>query len=127
VIIIDHFTTAGLRHTFHRAGPPGSPAGTFPSGGVDRVFLMYGLVAYLLWREFSGSRRAAVWWGTAVAALGFNEAYSRAYLTLHWFTDTLAGALFGCLQLVVFITAVRWVAWSAPVPAGAKPVSAHPR
>jgi membrane-associated phospholipid phosphatase len=61
-----------------------------------------------------------------VAALGFNEAYSRAYLTLHWFTDTLAGALFGCMLLAVFITAVRWVAWSAPIPAEAKPVSANP-
>jgi undecaprenyl-diphosphatase len=126
VIIIDHFTAVGLRQTFHRAGPPTSPAGTYPSGGVDRVFLMYGLVAYLLWREFSRSRRAAVWWGTAVTALGFNEAYSRAYLTLHWFTDTLAGAVFGCLQLAVFITAVHWVAWSAPVPAEAKPVGARP-
>ena len=40
VIIVDHFTAAALRHTFHRAGPQTSPGGTYPSGGVDRVFLM---------------------------------------------------------------------------------------
>jgi hypothetical protein len=33
-----------------------------------------GLIAYLLWREFSGSRRAAIWAAAVVAALGFHEA-----------------------------------------------------
>jgi PAP2 superfamily len=115
-IVVDHYTTLALRHTFHRVGPPGSPGGTFPSGGVDRVILLYGLVAYLLWREFSGQRRTAIWAGTAVAALGFSEAYSRAYLTLHWFTDCLSGLLYGCLLLAVFIVAVRFVMGHADVP-----------
>jgi len=43
---------------------------TFPSGGAERCIIFYGLIAYLLWREFSGSRRAAVWSAAAVAALG---------------------------------------------------------
>jgi membrane-associated phospholipid phosphatase len=121
VIVIDHYVAFALRQTFHRPGPPGSPGGTYPSGGVDRVFLIYGLIAYLLWHEFSQSRRAAVWAGTVVAALGFNEAYSRAYLTLHWFTDTLAGILDGCLLLAVFVIAVRLVSRPGPGPAGAGP------
>jgi membrane-associated phospholipid phosphatase len=118
-IVIDHYLTLSIRHTFHRIGPPGSPGGTFPSGGVDRVILFYGLIAYLLWREFSGRRRAAAWAGTAVAALAFNEAYSRWYLTLHWTTDILSGLLYGCLQLVLIITAVRLVVGPVDVPAGA--------
>ena len=29
-IVIDHYLTLALRHTFHRIGPPDSPLGTFP-------------------------------------------------------------------------------------------------
>jgi hypothetical protein len=108
-IVIDHFTTLALRHVFHRLGPPTSPLGTYPSGGCDRVILFYGLIAYLLWREFSGQRRTAIVVAAAVAALGFNEAYSRVYLSLHWCTDALSGLLYGGLLLVIFITAVHFV------------------
>ena len=113
----DHYTTLALRHTFHRLGPPDSPLGTYPSGGCDRSVLFSGLIAYLLWREFSGERKAAIWAGSTVAALGFNEAYSRVYLTLHWFTDALGGLLYGALLLAVFIVAIRFVAG----PAGGRP------
>ena len=112
-IFVDHYTTLALRHTFHRLGPPDSPLGTYPSGGCDRTVLFFGLIAYLLWREFSGRRRTAIWAGATVAALGFNEAYSRVYLTLHWFTDALSGLLFGGLLLVVCIIAIRFVAGPA--------------
>jgi membrane-associated phospholipid phosphatase len=119
LIVVDHYTTLALRHTFHRLGPPDSPLGTYPSGGCDRVIVFYGLIAYLLWREFSGQRRAAIWAAAAVAALGFNEAYSRVYLTLHWFTDALSGLLYGGLLLAVFVAAVRVVAGPAPAAARA--------
>ena len=109
VIVIDHFTTLALRHVFHRLGPPTSPLGTYPSGGCDRVILFYGLIAYLLWREFSGGRGAAIWAGAATAGLGFTEAYSRVYLSLHWFTDALSGLLYGTMLLVIFIMAVEFV------------------
>jgi membrane-associated phospholipid phosphatase len=117
-IVIDHYLTLAIRHTFHRIGPPGSPGGTFPSGGVDRCILFYGLIAYLLWREFSGHRRTAVWAGTAVAVLAFNEAYSRWYLGLHWTTDVLSGLLYGSLLLLLVIVAVRLVVGPADGPAG---------
>jgi hypothetical protein len=109
-IVADHFTTLALRHVFHRLGPPTSPLGTYPSGGCDRVILFYGLIAYLLWREFSGQRRTAVAAAAVVAALGFNEAFSRVYLSLHWFTDACSGLFYGCLLLTVFIVAVHLVA-----------------
>jgi membrane-associated phospholipid phosphatase len=116
-IIVDHFTTLALRHTFHRLGPPQSPLGTYPSGGCDRVILFYGLIAYLLWREFSRQPRTGIWAGAAVAALGFNEAYSRVYLSLHWFTDALSGLLYGTLLLTVFIAAIHIVAGPVGAPA----------
>jgi membrane-associated phospholipid phosphatase len=108
-IVFDHYLTLALRHTFHRLGPPDSPLGTFPSGGCDRVIVFYGLIAYLIWREVSGSRRTAIWSAGVVAALAFSEAYSRIYLTLHWFTDAISGLIYGSLILAVFIITIRVV------------------
>jgi hypothetical protein len=121
VIVVDHYTTLALRHVFHRPGPPDSPLGTYPSGGCDRVILFYGLIAYLLWREFSGTRRAGIWAAAIVTSLGFNEAYSRVYLTLHWFTDALSGLLYGGLLLAVFIAAFRIAAGSRPAASRDRP------
>jgi membrane-associated phospholipid phosphatase len=108
-IVIDHFLTLALRHTFHRLGPPDSPFGTFPSGGCDRILVFYGLIAYLVWREVSGRKSTAIWSAGVVAALGFSEAYSRLYLTLHWFTDAVSGLIYGALILAVFIATIRLV------------------
>ena len=110
VVVLDHYATLGIRHVFERVGPPNSPHGTYPSGGCERVILFYGLIAYLLWREHSGRREAGIWAGVGVAVLAYNEAYSRTYLTLHWFTDAVSGLVYGTLLLVVFIVAVRIVA-----------------
>jgi membrane-associated phospholipid phosphatase len=109
LIVVDKYVVIAVHHVVHRAGPPTSPLGTFPSGGASRAVVFYGLIAYLLWREFSGTRRAAIWYGAAVAALAFNEGYSRAYLTMHWLTDVLSGWVFGCLLLAAYIAAVRFV------------------
>jgi undecaprenyl-diphosphatase len=110
----------GLTHAIHlvvtRIGPPGHLHGTFPSGGSERCIVFYGLIAYLIWREFSGRRPAAIWAGAVVACLAFNEGYSRLYLGMHWTTDVLSGWIYGCLLLVVFISAVRLVAGPARVP-----------
>lgn len=108
-IIIDQYVTLALRHTVHRLGPPDSPLGAFPSGGCDRIILLYGLIAYLIWRETSGTRRTAIWSAGAVAALAFNEAYSRAYLTLHWTTDIISGLIYGALILAVFTATIHLV------------------
>ncbi len=116
LIVADHYTTLALRHVFNRPGTPISPLGTYPSGGCDRCIVFYGLIAYLLWREFSGRRSTAIWAGAAVAALGFNEAFSRVYLSLHWMTDALSGLIYGGLLLAGFILAVRAVS-GRPVPA----------
>jgi membrane-associated phospholipid phosphatase len=121
LIVIDHYTTLALRHVFHRIGPPTSPLGTYPSGGCDRCIVFYGLIAYLLWREFSGRRATAVWAACVVAAIGFNEAFSRVYLSLHWFTDALSGLLYGALLLGAFVVAITAVAGPARAVPGRQP------
>jgi len=113
LIVVDHYTTIALRHVFHRIGPPTSPLGTYPSGGCDRCIVFYGLIAYLLWREFSGKRSTAIWAAAAVAALGFNEAFSRVYLSKHWLTDALSGLIYGGLLLAGYILALRAAAGRA--------------
>ena len=126
LIVIDHYTTLALRHVFHRLGTPTSPLGTYPSGGCDRCIVFYGLIAYLLWREFSGRRTTAIWAAAVVAALGFNEAYSRVYLSLHWLTDALSGLIYGGLLLLAFILAVRAVAGRSVLPWAGQPVPSVP-
>lgn len=131
-IFIDHYLTLALRHTFERLGPPDSPLGTFPSGGCDRILVFYGLIAYLIWREVSGTRRAALWSAGVVAALAFSEGYSRAYLTLHWFTDIISGLIYGGLILAAFIATIRLVSRQArqvlpeAVPSGRAGTGARP-
>ena len=117
-ILVDHYATLALRHKFGRPGPPGSPGGTYPSGGCDRVVLFYGLIAHMLWQEFSGSYRGKVWAVGTVAALSFNEAYGREYLSKHWFTDILSGLFYGAVLLGPFMAAVRLIAGPASVNAG---------
>jgi hypothetical protein len=119
-VVVDHYVTLALRHRFGRPGPPTSPLGTYPAGGPDRVILFYGLIAHLLWREFGGTRPGKAWAIGAVAALSFNQAYCRQYLSKHWFTDIVSGLVYGCLLLAVFMVAVRVVAGSA----GAAPPAA---
>lgn len=126
--LVQRFVTHAIHLTDHRIGPPGFPHGTFPSGGSERCVVFYGLIAYFLWREFSGRRETAIWAGAAVAAVAFNEGYSRLYLGMHWTTDVLSGWLYGILLLAVFILATRLVMGPPQVPAGAaaREVTAYP-
>jgi undecaprenyl-diphosphatase len=105
--LLQRYLTHGIHVVAHRVGPPGFPHGTFPSGGSERTVVFFGLIAYFLWREFSGRRVTAIWAGAAVAAVAFNEGYSRDYLGMHWTTDVLSGWFYGILLLSLFILATR--------------------
>jgi membrane-associated phospholipid phosphatase len=109
-IVVDHYVTLALRHKFHRPGPPASPLGTYPSGGCDRVVLFYGLIANLVWREFSGSQRGRAMALGATSLLAFNAAYCRQYLSKHWFTDVITGLVYGAMLYVPFAAAIRLLA-----------------
>jgi hypothetical protein len=112
-LLADHFATSRLHRTIRRPGPPPNPLGTYPAGGPDRIVLFSGLIAYLLWREFSGSRRGMASATGAVAALAFSQAYCRQYLSQHWFIDIVCGLVYGALLLGPFIAAVRLIAGPA--------------
>jgi hypothetical protein len=114
-VVVDHYATSRLHRTIARPGPPTNPLGTYPAGGADRVVLFAGLIAYLLWREFSGSRRGKIWAIGSVTALAYNQAYAREYLSEHWFIDIICGLVYGGLLLGPFIAAVRLIAGPADI------------
>ena len=114
--VLQRYLTHGIHVVAHRVGPPGFLHGTFPSGGSERAIVFFGLIAYFLWREFSGLRETAIWAGAAVAALAFNEGYSRVYLGMHWTTDVLSGWFYGILLLALFILATRVITGPARAP-----------
>jgi membrane-associated phospholipid phosphatase len=127
--VLQRYLTHGIHVAAHRVGPPGFPHGVFPSGGSERTVVFFGLIAYFLWREFSGRRVTAIWAGAAVAALGFNEGYSRVYLGMHWTTDVLSGWFYGILLLALFILATRVIMGPARSPeeiAAGDPAAVYP-
>jgi membrane-associated phospholipid phosphatase len=127
--VLQRYLTHSIHLVAHRVGPPGFPHGVFPSGGSERTVVFFGLIAYFLWREFSGRRVTAIWAGAAVAALAFNEGYSRFYLGMHWTTDVLSGWFYGILLLGLFILATRIIMGPARAPeeiAASDPEAAYP-
>lgn len=84
----------GLRLLVHMPSPPTAPPGFgFPSAPVTMTAIVFGFFAVLIARELPGRNR--VWpyllGGVVVTLLGF----ARLYLGAHWFSDVLAGVLFG--------------------------------
>jgi membrane-associated phospholipid phosphatase len=108
-ILVDYLSTHRLHRTIKRPGPPTSPEGTYPSGGTDRVVLFYGLIAYLLWAEFSGSHPGRVWTIGSVSGLAFLTAYCRQYLGEHWFIDIVCGVVYGGMLLAPIVVAVEQI------------------
>jgi membrane-associated phospholipid phosphatase len=119
-VLVDKYATLALRRRFRRAGPPGSPGGTYPAGGPDRVVLFYGLIANMLWREYSGSQRGKIIALGSLGGLAFNQAYCREYLSKHWFTDIICGLFYGAVLYLPFAIAIRLIAGPPEprVPAG---------
>lgn len=77
---------------------PGLPGNSFPSGHMTRTVLVYGLLAFVIFRmaERWWVRRLAV---AAALAVGLLMAADRLYLGVHWESDVLGGALLGSLAL----------------------------
>jgi membrane-associated phospholipid phosphatase len=97
-----------LQTMVHRGHPP-TTLGTWPSGGMARVLVVYGLIAYFLLRAVAtaGARARAVG-AAAVAFCATVQGYSRTYNLEHWLTDVIGGFLFG-LFLLSSLTAVAWI------------------
>ena len=105
-VVLEKYLQKFLGRVVDRGHPP-TTLGTYPSGGVGRILAIYGTVVVLvivlqptLRREW----RAGLWTGVVTAAV--IEAYSRVYLSKHWFTDAAFGLVFGGLLLLTMATAV---------------------
>jgi hypothetical protein len=104
---LERYYQRGLASIVDRGAPPTS-LGTFPSGGVARILAVYGTILVLIIciaPTLSRAWRAGIW--TALALMAIIEAYTRVYLSLHWFTDALFALPFGALLCVTAIMVVQ--------------------
>lgn len=114
-------------------GHPPTTLGTWPSGGVGRTILIYGLVAYFALLA-AGVRRVLSWTWAVALALGAVEAWTRVHTLRHWLTDVAGGYLFGAALLAVVLASVYVVlagrvSWrgAAPAPTPPPAPTARPR
>ncbi|MGH7903221.1 MAG: phosphatase PAP2 family protein [Candidatus Dormibacteraceae bacterium] len=86
---------------------------SFPSGHVTRAVVVYGLLAFTVWRLSPRPwlRRTALIAGALVVAA---VSFDRLYLEVHWESDVIGGLLLGGVCL---LGAIIWV--EVPRPGGA--------
>ena len=102
---VEQYVQAVVSGMVNRGHPP-TGLGTYPSGGIARICMVFGtlaLFAALTWRI---GRRGRVALGTFVLLLATYEGYSRLYTQKHWFTDVISGLLFGPALFLGFAVAV---------------------
>jgi membrane-associated phospholipid phosphatase len=85
----------------------GTPIGNYPSGGCQRLIVVLGVAAFLVVHYARTSRRTTVLLFSVVGVLGLVEAYARARLAQHWFTDIVGGVIFGWVLLVAIIVTIK--------------------
>jgi membrane-associated phospholipid phosphatase len=78
---------------------------SFPSGHVTGAAALFGIIAVII--GLSRSRRVHGALAVVVALIVSAVALSRIYLGVHWFTDTLAGALLAAAVLTVAAAALH--------------------
>src|SRR5258708_4759112 len=125
-----HSRRAGGRSAFSEAVGGSARFGVMAVVGAIVVFGVMALLGLLVVYHGLAIDRPVFKWlsshqvhaAAAVAALGFNEAYSRVYPSLHWLTDALSGLIYGGLLLLAFILAVRAVAGRSVPPWAGQPV-----
>lgn len=113
--ILEKYTQSMLGKVVDRGHPP-TTLGTFPSGGVSRILAVYSVVlflAILAAPRLTRAWRVGLWTGLATAAVV--EAYTRVYLSLHWFTDAAFALVLGTLMLIANVGAAAALAYEQPV------------
>jgi hypothetical protein len=99
-----------LSKIVHRPKPIAG-AGTYPSGGVERILAIDCAVivlVILLIPMLSRAWRAGLWTGLFTAAVV--EAFTRVYLSKHWMTDAVFSLITGGLLALTTIAAVTALA-----------------
>jgi undecaprenyl-diphosphatase len=65
---------------------------SFPSGHTTSSVVLFGILVYIVWRQWKNMNVKALAVGLYVSAVGV-VGFDRIYLNVHWFSDVL-GALF---------------------------------
>lgn len=86
-------------------GHPPTTLGSYPSGGCARVIIVYGLIVFFVLRRFDAGPRLTALGVALVAFAETLQAYARIYNLEHWFTDVVAGFVFGVLLISTCIAA----------------------
>lgn len=99
-----------VKYGIQRARPTelpysGASAFSFPSGHATMAAVTFGILAVLVSHSMGRWGRAMVYAICAVLVVAI--AYSRVYLGAHWFSDVLAGLLFGVVMMATFGVAIE--------------------
>lgn len=104
--IIERYMQSHLAAWVDR-GAPNADAGTYFSGGMARLIVVWGVALVLADRRFEWVRRhRPVMAGLLVTATVI-EGYTRTVLIKHWITDVIGGALVGGLLLGLIVVVLN--------------------
>lgn len=115
--LAEKFSQIILKDVVHRGHPP-TTMGTWPSGGMGRLILVYGLIIFFLVKRFwpESPRMWALGWSILALAASV-QAYARLNNLEHWTTDVVGGGIYGLLLLLTMILGYSaWGRVSADVP-----------
>ncbi len=76
-----------------------SAANSFPSGHMMRTVIVYGLLAFVIYRLSASPRARALAVAGAIIAIVL-VAFDRLYLDVHWESDVIGGLLLGAIALL---------------------------
>jgi membrane-associated phospholipid phosphatase len=103
--VLEQYVQAIIAGMVDRGHPP-TGLGTYPSGGIARIVMVFGTLALFATLTWRFNRKIQVAMGTGVLLLATCEGYSRIYVQKHWMTDVLSGLLFGPALFAGFALAV---------------------
>jgi membrane-associated phospholipid phosphatase len=110
---IEQYVQAIVSSGVDRGHPP-TGLGSYPSGGIARIVMVFGTLALFVALTWRVGRRVHVALGTFVLVLASYEGYSRIYTQKHWLTDVISGLIFGPALFLGFAVAVCVLAGRYP-------------